>query len=258
MIFNDKKFNKEINLLKSIASDDSAGLESVKASLMKQVAETNQDQKRYIEAERKTFMNPVMRYAATTLVGLGLVGGTVFASNSAKPGDVLFPVKKVSEKVQISLQTSQQAKAELQSKIAEDRIDSVTQVSAENKDTAKVEAKTELNSAIDVLTKVQADLQAKGNTTAADALSRNIARLKQKAAENKIEADDQAEVKDSTEAEDQNDQNSQGDQNEDSGKEHSSPTIDSKAKVNVNGQVQIKSGDSHDQEQPDQQDQGDN
>lgn len=179
-----KKFNKEIGLLRQLSAADD--LPTARKAQLKQVllqrlsTETRQSSQRYIQQERgQTFM----RYLIATLLGLSLVGGTAFASNSAKPGDLLFPVKKAREQLEVTFATSDQAKANLQSQFAEERVNELLEVQAHASSTApstQVAAQTEASSAIDTLLHVQADLQAKGNTTAAAALGETIARLQAK------------------------------------------------------------------------------
>ncbi|HSE34567.1 MAG TPA: fibronectin type III domain-containing protein [Candidatus Paceibacterota bacterium] len=72
------------------------------------------------------------RKATGVLVALGLVGGsvaTVYASNDALPGDVLFPVELAAEKVQIVL-SSGKNRDTLRIKFAEERLDEVKHIVA--------------------------------------------------------------------------------------------------------------------------------
>ncbi len=134
-----------------------------------------------------------MRYIIATLIGLSIVGGTAFAAGNAKPGDLLFPVKKAGEQLQLSFTASDQARAALQAKFAQERVDELTKINAEIAATttparvqAKAAAETEVHSALTTLQHVQAKLQAKGNATAAAAISQTIIRL-----QNKISVEDQ-------------------------------------------------------------------
>ncbi len=196
-------------------------------------------------------MNPFARYAAIGLVGLGLVGGTVFASNSAKPGDILFPVKKVAEKVQISLSSSDTAKAQLETNIAEQRIQNINEVSVQHKAEAKVEAQSETDNALSTLKRVQGDLQAKGNTTAAAAIGENISKLQGKAKDNqlKVESDLNENTKDNEN--DQQDNTAaevQDQQNDDSA---DSAAANVKMKTGKDGQKQDKADKSKNSDQTD-------
>lgn len=201
MIWNKDKFNKEIKSLPILVGKEdvlsASELQTIRQKVLKSLsAETNTVSSRYTWSERK---EKIMRYVISVLVGLSLFGGTAFASTSAKPGDILYPVKRVTEKVQLSVTVSEQSKAQLQAKFAEERLkelaelklksDSSVSTSAtstpngknEDRDKIEVEAKehtqTDVNKAIEVLTQVRAKLQANGNTQAATALGENIARL---------------------------------------------------------------------------------
>lgn len=250
MILNERNFNKEIQEIKKISvpgmnPDQKKRRENL---LMAAIgAETNQTTERNIKQERKFSMNPmnpIARYALTTFVGLGLVGGTVFASNAAKPGDFLFPVKRAAETARVKMTISQESQAELQGDIAEKRIEEVEQVDAEHKDEAKAEAASEVNDSIQALTKVQADLTAKGNTKAAEQITKNIARLQSKALELKLDVKDSVDtendIKDTEvkETEDNND-------TEDNNKADSKPAGHSAEKQNGNNDQGENNNDSN-------------
>ncbi len=188
--FNEEKFKREIGLLKKIPKHniDSTNKTRIKSLLMNRItSETNFPAQPTFSFSRNLFTNQFFRYAATMFVGLGLVGGSAFASNSAKPGDLLFPVKKVTEQFQVSLTASKQNKAALHAKIAEERIDDMEKVPERHKGNAKVEAEKETAKAVEILVKVQDELLAKGNLTAANAIAENITRLHTKAEKHKIQ-----------------------------------------------------------------------
>ncbi len=204
MIWFKEKFNKEIKALPFLVEKDDVlsapELQNIRQKILLSLkTETNVVMPRYSWSERK---EQFMRYVISVLVGLSLFGGTAFASNSAKPGDLLYPIKRVKEKVQLSVMVSEQSKAQLQAKFAEERLEELaelkvktaTQVSTASTSTpgkkskrddkdkkieleAKVHAQTDVNNAIDVLKQVQAKLEAKGNVQAAAALGENIIRL---------------------------------------------------------------------------------
>ncbi len=190
MLFNTKKFNKEIFGLKHLPQENL--LHPLKKEQLKQVifqeinSETNSVAKRYIQQERRSNF---MKYIISTLLGLSILGGTAFASNSAKPGDLLYPVKKAKEKIQINLSVSEEAKAKLQAKFGEERLKELNKIKSEisvhatgtpANIKAKVEAEGEVSNAITTLKEVQTKLEAKGNTTAAAAIGETIVRLQAK------------------------------------------------------------------------------
>lgn len=190
MIFNKKNFNREINWLKSLRTNrpelNPLLKEQIKLKLLSKLGETKFEKSRYITHERginNMLSNVYSKYVVAAVLAIVLVGGTAYASNDARPGDNLFPLKKATEKVQLALSASAKSKAEMHARIAEQRLEDIAKVSAEHKTEAQTEAKVELATAIEVLTDIQAKLVARGNTTAADALATNIARLKTMAAD---------------------------------------------------------------------------
>lgn len=63
------------------------------------------------------------------LVALG-AGGTVVASDSARPGDILYPVDRAAERVRVAF-TSDEDEAELKIKFANERIDEIESIVSE-------------------------------------------------------------------------------------------------------------------------------
>lgn len=201
MIWFKEKFNKEIKALPLLVEKEdvlsATELQNIRQKVLLSLnTETNPVTFRYSWSERK---EKIMRYVISVLVGLSLFGGTAFASTAAKPGDLLYPVKMIKEKVQLSVAVSEQSKVQLQAKFAEERLkelaelkvktqtqNSTTATSTVNEknehdnkieEEAKVHTQTDVNNAIEVLTQVKAKLEAKGNTQAAAALGENIIRL---------------------------------------------------------------------------------
>lgn len=140
---------------------------------------------------RSLIMTP-MPFAPIFLALLLLVSGSVAvtaASDSALPGDALYPVDRAVENVRLQLATSADAKAKLQVKFAGERFDEAqkavirarvkasasartnTNASAgsDSEDTIRESARAELalKTAIETLTRVRTELQAKGNVQAA-------------------------------------------------------------------------------------------
>lgn len=157
----------------------------------------------------------IIRYVVSILIGLSLVGGTAFASGSALPGDALYPVKRLTEKVQLGLTVSEEAKANLQAEFAQERLNELTQLAKSHKTPppganlglsatgttdveststgsggkgndeieihAKQEAKIEVNNAVINLQRVKDKLSAKGNSHAAAEVGKNILNLQNNA-----------------------------------------------------------------------------
>ena len=197
MFFSIKKFNKEIQALKSLPQNDGS-LHTLRQGQIKQHilerihTETETLPVRLTRHERK---RTLMQIIISILASLGLLGGTAFASVTATPGDILYPVKRAAEKVHVAVTASEEGKAELQAKHAEKRLDEFSKVKAEasvtvaaDKDTkaelktkTETETRVEVSNALKVLTEVRARLEAKHETRAAESVSKNIARLEERA-----------------------------------------------------------------------------
>ena len=143
------------------------------------------------------------RLAFSTLVGVGVVGGTVFASAHALPGDLLYPVKIAKEKVELSLAPKGEPKALIMAKQAEERLSELSGLKAEapavtqpasqtdkERRQAEYEASVQVRGAVNSLTQVKQDLEDKGNTTAAASVNNALTRLVEKAKSQDIELEE--------------------------------------------------------------------
>ena len=152
MILDTKKFNKEIKALKNVSLKDAgsstgsgAGLNplrkaQLKQALMQRISVENTAEssagvgaKSFVAAEKR---RSLVKYIISTAVGVSLIAGTAFAANTAQPGDPLFPVKKLKENIQIRFTTNEQARAKLQTEIAQDRLNAL--IKAETKESQPV------------------------------------------------------------------------------------------------------------------------
>ncbi len=70
---------------------------------------------------------------ATILLAIFAVGGVSFASQSSLPGDTLYPIKLKTEEIRSVLSFSTQAKAQLESRLAQKRLEEAEQLSNESK-----------------------------------------------------------------------------------------------------------------------------
>ncbi len=216
MLFNLDRFKKDISQLKGLKKSSLLNplrKEQIKQNLLAAIdaqTETVFHTERTIVQERKKVN--MLRYITGSLLGLSLITGTAFASQSAKPGDVLFPIKKTQEKMRVALTTDDQAKADLSSNIAQQRIDDIEKEDSDNKPVAEQEATNEVDNAISTLTDVKAKLEAKGNLNAAAHIQENIDRLKARAHEKSLHIEGDANENENEQK--GNDQNGQGDQND--------------------------------------------
>ncbi|MDE2311818.1 MAG: hypothetical protein KGJ93_01870 [Patescibacteria group bacterium] len=215
MIFNREKFNPEIAAFKKLntaAALSPQRLDNVKQRVLLAIRQMPRP------AATKEIQRPAWtirlvswaRPAAAVLLGLSLVGGTALASTGAKPGDILYPVKRATETIRLDLAVSEEAKANLQSQFAQERLKELRQLrqttktpQSPNQTTppplkedaaesttsqpstlqlkAQAEASLEVNSALQSLQKVKLKLEAKGDDQAAGAISQNIERLQKQA-----------------------------------------------------------------------------
>ncbi|MEK9176793.1 MAG: DUF5667 domain-containing protein [Patescibacteria group bacterium] len=143
---------------------------------------------RALSSRRFSFLkNMVMAPIAIALViALSAGGGVAFAAQGSVPGDVLYPVKiEVNERVAAALAVSTEAKAGLDARLAEERLEEATELSEENRLT--VEAKTEIRERVaERLTKTKervAELKKRGRgRSAAEVEARLRASLERRAA----------------------------------------------------------------------------
>ncbi|PIR93915.1 hypothetical protein COT97_04290 [Candidatus Falkowbacteria bacterium CG10_big_fil_rev_8_21_14_0_10_39_11] len=80
---------------------------------------------------------PIGIVTVAVLFVFGSGAFTVNASKSSIPGDILYPVKLTSEKVQVGLTVSEDRKAELHVDFAEERVSEIEQIAANETDPVK-------------------------------------------------------------------------------------------------------------------------
>ena len=96
-------------------------------------------------------------------------GGTVAASDSARPGDLLFPVDRAVEEVRAAF-TAGEGKAELKIKFAEERLDEMDSILEDEPATTtpngiSEETKLNLSHALDILTMHLAEIHGAASST---------------------------------------------------------------------------------------------
>jgi Domain of unknown function (DUF5667) len=188
MFWNPIKFNKEIQALKNLPKENS--LHPLRKEQIKQaiLAEINAPliQKQALRISWYEGHFQLFRYILASILGISLIGGTAFASGSSLPGDLLFPIKQIKEKIEISLTISAESRARLESQFTEERLKELTELrkshgdpQAKNSDQKnnEDEAKTNLQNAIVNLSDVKIKLEAKGNTKAASSVGETLLRL---------------------------------------------------------------------------------
>jgi hypothetical protein len=132
-----KQFNKEMLEALSRESDalNQAELLDIKQKIFSAIAaETKSDAAKFpaaesLAAERRS---SILRYAIATLLGLSLIGGTAFAAGGSKPGELLYPIKRATEKARLAITLSEVAKANLKARFARERLKELAELNAES------------------------------------------------------------------------------------------------------------------------------
>lgn len=90
----------------------------------------NLDKTPMVHAERvaRTWTFVYTRFALVAVCILVLLTGTAYASSSAIPGDVLYPVKRAVEDTRVKLASSSETKAKLQVQFTEERLQELEKV----------------------------------------------------------------------------------------------------------------------------------
>ncbi|MBU6447883.1 hypothetical protein KGQ24_03545 [Patescibacteria group bacterium] len=184
-----KKYKEQIARLRLLGNETSLHplrREQIKAAVLEKITGQHSFSTGHVNIRRRgKLMIWMARYSAVVIAGLGLVTFTAFASNSAKPGDVLFPVKKVVEQAQIALSPSAQSKAELQAEFAQRRLQELSQVASDKQAPQQFKAEvakqtqTDINNAINTLDEVQKKLEDNGDRQGAKAVSKASEKLMQ-------------------------------------------------------------------------------
>lgn len=214
MMFNTKRYNREIEALKAAAAEPELHplrQEQLKQRMLQQLPSIQQGSGAgLVNVRWSDFKLQLMRYLAPTVAGLVVVGGTVVASNSALPGQPLYSVKRLKEKVEFSLTLTEQGRAEVEAQQASERLSELEQVSAAagvpaavNTNVspstneviqpppvvaeARTEAHDQVQSALTSLHAVQVKLESRGNRNAASAIANTIGRLRDEAARHQVE-----------------------------------------------------------------------
>lgn len=144
--------NKElINNLKKLKDVEAAGspaLSWVDQNRQIMMSQINPAQQKPVKEESfyyfqyiySLFQQKVVRPVAVAMVVVLLFLGytaTITVANASLPGDPLYPIKTVSEKVQLALTFSEEKKVELQVSFINRRVDEIKRISLTEQDTAQ-------------------------------------------------------------------------------------------------------------------------
>lgn len=187
MVFSTKKFNTEIAMLKGARTGSELSPER-KAMVRQRVMDSILDVSRVPRTSSLSVVQKRWFQVLVSVLGsLGLLGGTAYASTATIPGDLLYPVKRATEKVQIALAVSQQAKAEVQATQAEHRLDELHKLQEQVKakpetahieEVAEKEASVNVHQALENLHKVRARLESQDKMSETEQVDMRLSRLR--------------------------------------------------------------------------------
>jgi len=148
MMFDITKFNKEIKALPGLLRGgglNSARQQAVKDRILSSIKTAEAPAIHKFKITWMEKYDRILRYAVSVLLGISLVGGTSFAaSGNAQPGDILYPIKLVREKVQLTFAGSQESKAKLKTRFAENRLNELHKLSGGDEATANLTGQSAL------------------------------------------------------------------------------------------------------------------
>lgn len=167
MIFSTKKFNTEIRVLKNMrVSADSLSPGELSVIREKILLRLSRQPAIFSGFSWSDRIHNLTRYVISILVGLSVVAGTTFASNAAVPGDLLYPIKRAKEKVELSLSVSEESKANLQAGFAKVRLQELHALSAKIKANKENEGHFNLATSTEIFVNI--------STTSAGSIISNI------------------------------------------------------------------------------------
>ena len=186
-----KEVKKQLKELRTIVPNES-WKERQRGILMSQIKNTVSDNvpeknfKDTIMAIGEVFipLNSIMRFARPVvasflIVAFALGGGiaTVGAAMNSVPGDALYGVKRVTEKVRLTLTPSEIEKAKLQLKFANDRLEEVNKLykSVDPKKSAKI--KVAVNDFQEGIKSMQEKIQQVISNEASETISRMLVQV---------------------------------------------------------------------------------
>ena len=135
-----KKNNSTISLIETLnniprKNIPAANFERVKLQILERLSAKSTAQTQSLLAPANSFLSSLPRFlkisasaVASLLIFTSLTVGAAVAALQAVPGDAIYPLKKVVENIQLQLTNDQGAKANLQIKFAQNRIEELEQV----------------------------------------------------------------------------------------------------------------------------------
>jgi hypothetical protein len=180
-IFKSEENDKVISLLASAKTDFIFDQKGTKEKLFSKLKHSPQIPKRSSLVSNNIFLFRCgIAFAAIIL----FIGTTTYVSADSRPGDKLFSLNKLREKILVSLPFNAEHKAEVQASIVEDRLKALDEVPVEVP--LKIEARSletiketeqTLNQALENITRAQVKAQDQGKTEKVEKLQGILDRI---------------------------------------------------------------------------------
>jgi len=134
------------------------------------------------------FFYKPLAISLTVIIVIVLTGGVVIATEKSLPGDILHPIKLTAEKIQLKIAISEEKKATIEAKQAEERLNEATKIKEKKsvEPLIEKEAKVKAEKVIENLEAVKAKLETKANNKAAENINRAIEKIEKQAEKAKI------------------------------------------------------------------------
>lgn len=179
-----KALDKELNL-----NLDTNTKSRIKAHLLERISITPQDEKTQattVSWWHNIFSRKLILSFVFLIAFLG-IGSTAYGSSFSLPGEPLYIVKQVIEKARLETAITDYRSSKIEADIAQTRIEEYTKLQQKQRtdyvNEAESEASTRTSQAVEHLSRVQQQLEQKGNTNAAEKVKSRIEALNNKASE---------------------------------------------------------------------------
>ncbi|KKT17701.1 MAG: putative serine/threonine-protein kinase clkA [Parcubacteria group bacterium GW2011_GWB1_43_66] len=174
--------NKELKLLRVLKKD--SGLNLLRQQALKEQLLSKLDNAPSSEHELTVFSWGVHQhtwaYAVVPIVFIMFITGTIFASAQALPGEPLYGVKRLKERVESAVVIGETAHANIEAKHAQIRLEEMTVITTHD-------AHVQLEKALNVLSEVNTKLETRGEVQAASKIKETINALTTQATETRFE-----------------------------------------------------------------------
>lgn len=196
-LFNLKKYDKLIDLLKRSQQDFGFDQNKIKFSLINQINSSHlniKQKKRFTEiVQARNIFAHRLTYVFASLILFVALGSTFAFADGAVPGDKLFVIDQLQEKVMLNLPLPQETKAQIRTNIVAERAKELNKISnTADQDEVKVEAietsEKSLTTAIEQISQNREQFKQRGNAKAVKNMDNILDRLEQLAEEQENKA----------------------------------------------------------------------